>query len=101
MPSCPQDAPIPALRNERAGLRQPRRNPCSSYGIPLGSAPGRFSGGRHVLGIGQGPLDFLACLAYLIASRTVRLELQERVQIPQQRGVVALANVDVGQQQME
>src|SRR2546427_11349861 len=69
--------------------------------IPFGSATGRFGGGRHVVGIGQGPLDFLACLANLIARWAVRLELQERVQIPQQRGVVALANVDVGQQQME
>src|SRR3989441_689411 len=65
-----------------------------------GSAPGRF-GGECLLGIGQGPLDFLARLANLIARGAVRLELQERVQIPQQRGVVALSNVDVGQQQME
>src|SRR5207245_11807052 len=68
---------------------------------PLGSAPGCFGGGECLLGIGQGPLDFLACLANLIARGAVRLELQEGVQIPQQRGVVALPDVDVGQEQME
>src|SRR2546427_9407213 len=71
----------------------------------LSLLPSRYrftrSFGRCALGFGQNPLEFLACLANLLTHWPFWLKLQEGVEIPEQRRVVALPDVDVGQEEME